>query len=199
MHKVYIAVCSCRDWKTRFGASLCGLIDACHRGGKIDPFLNILQGASVLPRARQLAIQEAMKGEYSHILMLDDDMMFPPYLLDILLNRQVPIVGINYARKNIQAPTPMACDLDGKVISSRGKSGIQEVGWLGFGAILISLDAIKDIEKPWFEMRWMDETKDFMGEDYYFCMKARSHGIKLYVDHDASAKCAHIGDYPYKE
>lgn len=199
MHKVYIAVCSCRDWKTRFGASLCGLIDCCHRNGKIDPFLNILQGASVLPRARQLAIQEAAKGDYSHILMLDDDMLFPRDLLEGLLERNLPIVGINYARKNPGAATPMACDLEGKVLSSKGKAGVEEVGWLGFGAILINLDAIKTIEKPWFEMRWMEQTQDFMGEDYYFCMKARNHGVKLYIDHDASARCAHIGDYPFQE
>ncbi len=197
--RVYIAVCSSRDWKPRFGGSLCGLIDACHKGGKIETFLNILQGASVLPRARQLAIQEAMKGDYSHILMLDDDMMFPSDLLASFLSHDVSIVGINYARKNPQTPTPMTCDLDGKIVPSKGKTGVEEIGWLGFGAILINLDAIKPIELPWFEMRWMNETNDFMGEDYYFCMKARTHGVKLYVDHDVSAKCAHIGDYPYIE
>lgn len=152
-----------------------------------------------MPRARQLAIQEAIKGGFSHILMLDDDMQFSPDLLSNFLKHQVPIVALNYARKNPQNPSAMACDMEGTPLSSKGKTGLEEVGWIGFGGILIELSCLKGIELPWFEMRWMTETNDFMGEDYYFCMKARTQGVKIYIDHDESNKCAHIGDFPYRE
>lgn len=197
--RVYIAVCSCRDWKPQFGASLCSLIHNASRASGLEIFLNTLQGTSVLPRARQLAIEDAINGGFTHILMIDDDMKFPPDLLADLIKHNVPMVGINYARKSHTNPTTLTCDLEGKNVSSKGKSGIEEVGWLGFGAVLIELSAIKDIPKPWFEMRWLPERADFMGEDFYFSMKARTSGVKLYVDHDVSNKCAHIGDFPYRE
>lgn len=197
--KVYIAVCSCRDWKPQFGVSLCGLISHAPKTEGLDSvFLNVLQGTSVLPRARQLAMEDAIKGGFTHILMLDDDMKFTPDLLESLLNRNAPVVGLNYARKDGSGGT-MACDLEGKPVCSKGKTGIEEIGWIGFGGILIDLEAIKPISKPYFEMRWLEERSDFMGEDFYFSMKAQSEGVQIYIDHDASAKCAHIGDFQYRE
>ncbi len=194
MKKTYVAIPSCRDWKPQFGKSLCGLINSTS-----DIFLNVLQGTSVLPRARQLAIQDAINGGFSHILMLDDDMAFPADLLVKMLEHEKDIVGINYCRKNPAGATPMACGLDGVVITSKDKSGLEEVGWIGFGAVLINLQIMKDIPLPWFEVRWMEEKQDFLGEDFYFCMKLRGMGAKIYIDHDISNKCAHIGDFPFKE
>lgn len=198
--KVYIAICSCRDWKPQFGASLCGMINAVHRSERIENiYLNSLQGTSVLPRARQLAIDDAIKGEFSHILMLDDDMKFPPDLLDSLLSREKPIIGVNYVRKQAGNATPMTCGMDGSVLSSKDKSGVEKVGWIGCGAVLLDLSVIRYYEKPLFEMRWMPERNDFIGEDYYFCMKAHQYGTEIHIDHDVSNKCAHIGDFAYKE
>lgn len=197
MNRVYISVCSCRDWKPQFGASFGRMMYEAGRNGT-EIFFNPLQGTSVLPRARQLVMQDAINGGFTHILQLDDDEKFAPNLLTSLLSREVPIVGLNYARKD-GSGAMMACGLDGNPISSKGKTGAEEVGWLPFGGILIELDAIKGMEKPWFEVRWLDERQDFMGEDYYFSMKARTHGLKLYVDHDASNKCRHIGDFDYAE
>lgn len=196
--RVYIAVCSCRDWKPQFGASLCALIKHTARNPDLEIFLNVLQGTSVLPRARQLAMEDAIKGDFTHILMLDDDMMFAGDLLERFLSRNVQVVGLNYARKNGSGST-IACRLDGQPISSKGNAGIEEIGWIPFGGILIELASIYEAPKPWFEMRWLEERKDFMGEDYYFSMKARANGVKLYIDHDASNQCAHIGDFAYRE
>ncbi len=192
--KTYIAICSCRDWKPQFGKSLCALVQRCP-----EVFLNVLQGTSVLPRARQLAIEDAINGGFSHFLMIDDDMKFDQNLLLDLLSRNLPVVGVNYVRKDPANPSPMSCGLDGAVVSSKGKTGVEEIGWIGFGAILIRLEDIKNIARPLFEMRWLDERQDFMGEDYYFSMKARTAGIPIYVDHDASNKCSHIGDFNFRE
>ncbi len=197
MAKVYVSVCSCRDWKPQFGASFGRMMYEAGRSG-IEIFFNPLQGTSVLPRARQLLMQDAIKGGFTHILQLDDDEKFSPNLLTQLLERDVDVVAINYARKDGSGGM-MACGLDGQQISSKGKTGIEEAGWIPFGGVLIKLNAIKDMQLPWFEVRWLEERQDFMGEDYYFSMKARTHGLKLYVDHDASNKVGHIGDFEYRE
>lgn len=195
--RIYIAVCSGRDWKAKFGASFGKLMYEAGRAG-LDVFFNPLEGTSVLPRARQLVIQDAINGGFTHFFGLDDDMKVEETLLFQLLDRNLPIVGLNYARKDGSGGT-MACGFDGAPVTSLGKTGVEEVPWMPFGGILIQLDAIKDMPKPWFETRWLEERQDFMGEDYYFCMKARTHGLKIYIDHDASNKCRHVGDFEYGE
>jgi hypothetical protein len=194
--KVYLAVPSCRDWKPQFGASMCGLVRKMTQDG-VDFTLNAMTGTSVLPKARQLACDHALKEGYTHILFLDDDMSFNGDLFATLFAKQKRVVGANYSNKNPENPLPQTHGLDGKPLYSHYKEGAEEVGWLGFGAILIDLSILSVIEKPWFEMRWLPETQQYLGEDYYFCLKVRSHGVAIHVDHDA--KCAHVGDYPYRE
>lgn len=195
---------SCRDWKPAFGASLCGLVRKLSQDGikgvSLQNFdLSILQGASVLPRARQAAIDWAKQGNATHLLCIDDDMQFPSDILDDMFRHDVDILALNYTRKNPVSPTPLTHGLDGAMVSSLGFTGLEEVAWVGFGIILIKLDAIKDIPAPLFETRWMEERQDFVGEDFYFCGKVRQHGVKIYIDHDASNKIRHIGDIPYWE
>ena len=191
--RVYIAICSCRDWKPHFGASLCGLVRKMTLDG-IDFDMNAMMGTSVLPRARQVAVEHAIENNFTHILFLDDDMAFPTDLFQSLSKFQLPVVAANYSNKS-PTPKPQTHGLDGQPVFSHGKTGTEEVGWVGFGAVLIELSAIKDIQKPLFEMRWMEERGSFIGEDYYFCGKVRAHGVKVYVDHDV--KAGHVGDYVY--
>lgn len=193
--KLAIAIPSCRDWKPAFGSSLVGLVR--YLSGRMDFDMNIMQGASVLPRARQMAVEWARSINATHLLCIDDDMKFPPDIAEKLLVHDEGIVACNYVTKG--ACKPIVHDLDGKPLTSSDRIGVQEVGWVGFGMVLIKLEAIKDIPMPLFEMRWLDDRKDFMGEDFYFCGKARAHGVKIYVDHDASTNIGHIGDYVYGE
>jgi hypothetical protein len=195
--KILVAIPSCRDWKPSFGSSVIGLVHRACKSG-LDFNMYIMQGSSVLPKARQGAVRKAIEEGYTHILFLDDDMQFPQSLLDDLIKHNVDIVGINYTRKT-DDPVTQTHGLDGQPVRSLGKKGLQEVGWIGFGAVLINLDAVKDIQNPLFETRWMPERNDFIGEDYYFCGKARTHGLKIYIDHDLSNQCAHVGDFSYRE
>lgn len=197
--KVYIAVCSGRDWKAAFGASLGGMLLTVSKiPGLQAAYLNVLQ-ASGQSRARQMAAKDAIRGGFTHILYLDDDMYFPPHLLAKMLERNLEAVAINYARKEPGNRNAIAFGLDGQGIFSKDKKGVEEVWGFGFGAVLIELKPLKEMPFPWFEHRWLEDKEEYMGEDMYFCMKARAHGIKIYIDHDLSNQCAHIGDYPYKE
>lgn len=193
--KTYIAIPSCRDWKPHFGASLCGLVRKMTHDG-VDFDMMAMMGTSVLPKARQLAVDHAIQHGFSHILFLDDDMAFSADLFESLSKHNLPVVAANYSNKSSN-PNPQTHGIDGNPLSSHGKTGIEEAGWIGFGAVLISLSAIKDVPKPLFEMRWMEERGSFIGEDYYFCGKARAHGVKVYIDHDVSQKMGHVGDHVY--
>ncbi len=193
--KLYIAIPSCRDWKPQFGASLCGLIGKLTKDN-VDFTMNAMMGTSVLPKARQMALEHAIAEGFSHVLFLDDDMAFPSDLFDRLSSHKKQVIGANYANKSPQR-NPQAHALDGSPLSSKGRDGIEEAGWIGFGGVLIELSSISDVPKPWFETRWMSERNSFIGEDYYFCGKVRSNGVKIYVDHDV--KMDHIGDAAYRE
>lgn len=195
--RILVAIPSARDWKPAFGSSLVGLVHKACKSG-IDFNVYIMQGASVLPKARQGAIRKAIEEGYSHILFIDDDMAFSQDLIEDLSSHKVSVVGVNYTRKNLEGIT-QTCGLDGQPLKSFGKEGLEEVGWIGFGAVMIDLESVKDIENPLFEMRWMPERNDFVGEDYYFCGKVRAHGVKIYLDHTASNKTAHVGDFMYRE
>lgn len=195
--KILIAIPSCRDWKADFGAALVGLVHKSALEG-LDFTVYIMRGASVIPKARQSAVEIAVKGDFTHILFLDDDMSFPPDLLSSLLSRKVDVVGINYVGKNGKN-LPLTHGIGGESISSVDRLGIQEVGWIGFGAVLIRLESVKEISAPLFEMRWTEQRKDFIGEDFYFCGKVRAHGVKVHVDHDVSQKIGHVGDYTFSE
>lgn len=193
--KVYIAIPSCRDWKPQFGASMCGLVRKMTQDG-VDFAINAMAQASLLPRARQLAMEHAIEQGFTHVLFLDDDMMFDPDLFAQLYDKDLHIVGANYSNKS-PARNPQAHGIDGQPLSSAGRGGIEEVGYLGFGAILINLSAMIGVPKPWFEVRWLPERQGFIGEDYFFCMQARNAGQRIYVNH--AAKVLHMGDFAFRE
>lgn len=191
--KTYIAIPSCRDWKPHFGASLCGLVRKMTKDG-VDFDMNAMMQTSVLPKARQMAIDHAIELGFTHVLFLDDDMSFPPSLYESLSSHNLQVVGANYSNKSA-TPAPQTHGLDGLPVNV--SEGVSEVGWIGFGAVLIELASVKDIQRPLFETRWMEERGSFIGEDYYFCGKVRAHGVKIYVDNGISQKIGHVGDNVY--
>ncbi len=193
--RVYLAIPSCRDWKPQFGSSLCGLVHKMTKDG-VHFIINAMMGTSVLPKARQLAMEHAIEQGFTHILFLDDDMAFDGDLFDRLSSPGLPIVASNYCNKN-PVSSPQSHGLDGKPLSSMGKSGVEETGWVGFGAILIDLSIMSNVPKPWFETRWVEERNAFIGEDYFFCSQVRNAGHKIHINHDV--KCAHVGDFSYRE
>lgn len=157
------------------------------------------RGISGIEQARQDALDSAIAKGINYLWLSDDDMIFSANTLEVMLSRSVPFIGINYIFKTDDETLQVAVGLNGKRISSIGKSGIEEVESIGFGGILINIDAIKHIAAPHFERLWDDKTKSYVGEDIYCCRKLRAAGIKLHVDHAASQNVGHVGDKIYKE
>lgn len=193
--KLAIVIPCCRDWKASFGASLVGLVHNLTLSGMAFD-MNIMQGASVLPRARQLGIEWAKGVGASHVLFIDDDMQFSAQAVQSLLRRDLDIVACNYLGKG--TGKPLIHGLDGHVLDSSDKTGVEQVGWVGFGMVLIKLEALAGIPKPWFQTVWLEDKQDFLGEDFFFCKKVREFGVSIHVDHDASHLIAHVGDYAYR-
>jgi hypothetical protein len=67
---------------------------------------------------------------------------------------------------------------------------------IGCGVMLISKQTLTSMPKPWFFFELLPENK-LLGEDIYFCIKAKDAGIDTYIDHDLSQEIGHVGNYTY--
>ena len=199
---LYITIPSSRDWKGAFGSSLMGLTHHLATRGiagceLVGMGMNAIQGASCLSRARQAGLKQAIDGGYTHLLMLDDDMVFPADVVDRFMAHGKQVIAANYVRKHAGHPVPLCMQLDGALLESKGKAGIEEVAFVGAGVLLIEIAAVKDIPAPHFSVLWDETRGDYWGEDLFFCNKIREHGVKIYVDHDVSLQVKHVGDYAF--
>lgn len=158
--------------------------------------------------ARQELLQRCIAEGVDYMLWLDADMRFPGDGLQRLMAHNQPVVGINYSTRRLPArfvalehtshnghggTTRLETNLD--------STGLARVDALGFGMVLMDLNAIKPIlpdpeKEPWFWYHWQDSGQ-LVGEDVYFCRLLERAGIPIYVDQDLSKLCAHSGQIDY--
>lgn len=177
-------------------------------GEQITQALNykVIEGANIAQN-RDILTQWAMKDiMMTHVLWLDSDMDFPHDLLHRLYIHNKPFVGVNYPSRNqdVNGRKFTAAIDDGRinVITNDNTTGLEEVDYIGFGAVLISrcvMESIQNINSrfTWFFCGYDDQTRQHVGEDWIFCARARSAGYKIYVDHDLSKEIGHVGKYIY--
>jgi len=199
-----VAICvPCRDTvMTGFAfdlAKLCAYegVTRCAKGGSL--LIYQVPGTLIFNQRERLA-EEALKDGADAILWIDSDMRFPKDALQILLSRKLPIVGVNATTRRFPV-LPTALDYDQETkdlvkVTSKDKTGLEEVLGLGFGMVLIRKEVFQKVEKPWF---WFEQTDKggTIGEDIYFCVKAFDKGFKTVLDHDLSKHIRHIGTYEY--
>jgi hypothetical protein len=77
-------------------------------------------------------------------------------------------------------------------------TGLEEVGSIGTGIMLIKKEVFQNMSEPWFDMPWQVGKRGYMGEDVFFCKKAQELGFKVYIDHDVSKEIGHIGTFEFK-
>lgn len=122
----------------------------------------------------------------THILFIDDDMVVPPNGLMRLLSHNLPIVGgLYFARTEPHLPIVYR-HVSGNqwVPVTEYVHGLQEVDAIGFGFCLVKKEVFQRMERPWFEF------SDRMGEDMYFCARAKQLGYKIHLDGDI--RCKHL-------
>jgi hypothetical protein len=198
--RVAICIVSNRDHKGAFSEAKDNLISHIalrgHQYGMESFSIIPLRNASCLSKGRQDMIKLAKQNYSTHILFLDDDMVFSPDVVEILASRKLPVVGANYVGKSLDLNFT-AQSLAGNRLDSRGRTGVEEVSHLGFGVLLLELNALINIPAPHFEILWSEKHQEYITEDVYFCNKLRENGIKIHVDHDVSQHVGHIGDFVY--
>lgn len=198
-----IAICvPCRDSvMSGFAFDLANLVGYVSRNTDHKITLLQMSGTLIFTQREKLA-EEALADGAEAILWIDSDMRFPVNTLEVMLNRKVPILGVNATtRREPIIPTATQLEMKDRMatfrkVESRGKQGIEQVTAVGFGVTLVRSQVFKEIPKPWFNIIWKDDG-DIIGEDVHFCVKALDCGIETYVDHDLSPSIKHIGTKEY--
>lgn len=196
---VYICVPSRDLWKAEFGLSLAQMMGRCFvdhanptHGFRVFGY-PIMASGSGIAQNRNTLVQRALNNEdLTHVLFVDDDQMFPADTIHRLMAHDKDIIGANIVRKESN-PRTNARDLNGVdcVWTSKGSIGIQEVDYVGTGLILIKKEVFETLGMPYF----FYDVKEGIGEDVFFCMRAREKGYKVYIDHDLSKEVKHVGHF----
>lgn len=133
------------------------------------------------------AVKIAIRDNFSHLFILDDDQICPPDTVMKLLNRQVDIVSVNLLSRMppfnpyIFSESPLEEGREkGLVIQEVLEgSGLIERAACGTGGILIRTNVFKTLKFPWFT-----HNENLKTYDFYFCHMARQAGYKIYIDLD---------------
>jgi hypothetical protein len=152
---------------------------------------------------REVLAETALSMDTTHLLFLDDDMVFEPGLLDCLLSRQRPIVCVNYPQKAYPLKF-VAMGLDGEwVATTKESTGLQSVARCGFGVMLIETEVFLKFSQPWFAPDFRQVGVNparfiYDMEDDKFCDRAREAGYEINLDHDASKLVGHVGAHTWR-
>ena len=140
---------------------------------------------SMLHVMRNRLVQKAIDEKCTHLLFIDSDMVFEKDSAIRLLKRKKDIIGGKmHLRKN--PPTLI-------LQNPHTNKDLTTCDAVGTGFMLIKLDVFKKLRQPWFFWDYVDGEP--VGEDYWFCRKAREAGFKVWVD--LTLPIGHIGDTIY--
>lgn len=160
--------------------------------------LHILSSSgSMIGHQRDTCVMMAKRSKCDYILFIDGDQTFPRDVLHKWVPMDKDIIGANIPIKQIPS-RPTAVGTDGKLIfTDEDSTGLTEAMQVGTGMLMIKVSVFDKLERPWFYQEWNPVAQAPMGEDVYFCLKARRAGYKVWIDQDVSKHVGHIGDFEY--
>lgn len=173
----------------RLGAMRVPTIPEC----TIEVKMDVVESSNWITNREQLA-KRAVDAGMTHLMFLDDDMVFEPQVLEIMLGRRQDIVCVNYLIKTIPEKDFVAVGLDGnRVPTLEASTGLLPIAYSGFGVSIFSTEVFRKIPQPWFLPEFDPSTGGYTTEDNPFYRKAREAGFTVYLDQDASKLVTHLG------
>jgi GT2 family glycosyltransferase len=141
------------------------------------------------------------KIDYSHIMWIDSDSIFTPEDVINLLNRDKDIVSglvkktpFIYAAGKMD-PTKNFFQKESLTDDDVQGTELIESDGVGLAFMLVKKGVFESIKAPWFATTAIDEPtgpngKIYVGEDIYFCIKAKEAGYKIWLD--PTVKVGHL-------
>ena len=164
-------------------------------------FYHIARGHPAM--ARNQIVKEFLKTDCTHLLFIDDDMIFEQDAILRLLTHDVDIcTGIAYQRGEPHAPCVFLFNPNDQSfypVEVPEKKLLVQVDAIGGYFFLVKRKVLETVEKPWFV--YGDTSLGFndsddpdnrgVGEDVYFSAKSRLAGFEVWSDTGLEIK--HIG------
>lgn len=182
---------------SHFTFSLINLVKTLTEIG-IDTY-TFFDSSTILLNQRERLIEKAKEINSDYVLWLDSDMMFPSTVAVRLLEHNKDIVACNYMRRSLPLKTVAYTDVynwDSWVPMSP-QDELVEVQGIGMGCMLMKTSVFDQLEKPYFEFRYKEDTQDWYGEDFVLLHKLRNNNYKIYVDTILSMDIKHVGTYAF--
>ena len=151
-------------------------------------------GRILTPLARERLVEEAIKSDMDYIVMFDDDMLLPIDMFERLIEdmEKHPEIDILAPLAFMRNPPYWAViynSIEGydevvhkpyhnmQQVKNYPKDTLVEADATGFGAVMIKMDVIKKMKKPYFF------STSGTGEDVYFCVKAKKEAdARVFID-----------------
>lgn len=156
------------------------------------------EGYTIAENRNYMAVQ-ALKNNSDYLLMIDDDMTFPPDVLDKLIEDQKDIIGVAYHPRSETGE--IIKFLDEVVFVKIEQSDDPkykdtfECHATGTGIMLIKCEIFKKIPRPWFMFEYHETGQCKLGEDWFFCREAKKMGYKIFTN--PKIKVGHLGEIIY--
>lgn len=203
--RVMVAIVSNRQVRPKTVLSLMRLISYT-KYIEIYPF--IAEEGYTTGENRTVCVIEAIRRKCTHLLFIDDDMIFPENTLIELLWHDKDIVGVwSFSRILPLSPTMMFLNEKGEYLPQdhmseeqlKRRTELFECYAVGMGVALINMKVFMEekLKKPWFNFRVHELGKVLTGEDAWFCEKAREAGYKVWCNPTLSI--GHLGEYNYAD
>lgn len=155
-------------------------------------------GRLFVPKAREEFVRYTLEIGADYLFMVDDDMICPLNLFELLYRHQVDIVApLAFQRRTPHLPviykTRTGYDtvrkepfFSNEIVKTYPKDTLFECDAVGFGAVLIKRWVLEKLESPMFM------STSPTGEDILFCYNAKEKAnAKVFCD--TSTKLVHLG------
>lgn len=152
---------------------------------------------SIIPMNRNKLIAKAIENDADYVLLIDSDMVFgEDSLVQLLKHKRDIVSALCVAKTPPFNPVAKVLNKDGGYTIRAGLDEgrfYSDIDMVGAAYLLIKIDVFSKIKKPYFAMpEFMDSI---MGEDVYFCRKAKEVGYDICID--TSLVVGHIGEAIY--
>jgi glycosyltransferase involved in cell wall biosynthesis len=136
-------------------------------------------------RNRNIAIELALTNEFTHIMFIDDDVVFKPDLVKRLLRHNLDVIGGLYLMRSYPH-APIAFDYADERgycrhrVMKESDNGVVQVESTGLGCVLVNMEVFKKLERPFVTMGEIE--KDHWCDDTSLWKRVKEQGFKIHID-----------------